>query len=100
MEGNCASDKSGLIEISAGTEAQYCRREARKMAQKGKKPGQVPGTGSEKKKKIVGATSSHLPQKYAHTHTQSYTHRAHLPGRNIPGETRDAALAAVRVREM
>lgn len=46
----------------------------------------------------VGATSSHLLQKYTHTHTR--TQRAHLPGRNIPGETRDAALAAVRVREM
>lgn len=36
MEGDCASDKSGPIEISAGTGAQCYRQEARKMAKTGK----------------------------------------------------------------
>lgn len=37
---------------------------------------------------------------FSHIHTHKHTHTAHLPGGNIPGETRDAVLAAVRVRKM
>lgn len=88
MKGDCTSDKSGLIEISAGTAAQCYRQEARKMAQTGKARAGILHWWREKR------------LDYFHTFIITGTHATHLPGGNIPGETRDAVLAAVSVREM
>lgn len=41
-----------------------------------------------------------VTQSYTHRRAHAHTYMEHLAGGNVPGETRDAGLAAVRVRKV
>ena len=85
MKGDCVSDKSWLIEISAGTGAQCYRQEARKLAKAGKA---IVGLLHWWKEK--GQNYTHFTHSHPHTCTQTHT----------GGRQRDAVFAAVRVKEI